>query len=61
MLMLCELLPPFLAAGQRHSLEKRRLVFLEIDMPLDAVEGLPEELFTEKRTESSQSDPFHSL
>ena len=38
-LVLCELLPPFLAAGQRHSLEKRSLASLEIDVPLDTLEG----------------------
>ena len=60
-LVLCELLPPFLAAWQRHSLEKCSLVFLEIDMSLNSMEGLSEELFTEKGAESSQSDPLHSL
>ena len=38
-LVLGELLPPFLAAGQRHSLEKRSLAPLEIDVPLDTLEG----------------------
>ena len=60
-LVLCELLPPFLAAGQRHSLEERGLALLEVDVALDPMEGLPEELFTEKGAESSQSDPFHLL
>ena len=60
-LVLCELLPPFLAAGQRHSLEKRSLAPLEVDVSLDTMEGLSEELFTEKGAESPQSDPFHSL
>ena len=60
-LVLCKLLPPFLAAGQRHSLEKRSLAPLEVDVPLDTMEGLSEELFAEKRAESPQSDSLHSL
>ena len=61
MLVLCELLPPFLAARQRHSLKKGSFAPLEIDVSLDSLESLSEELFTKKRAESPQSDPLHSL
>ena len=60
-LVLSELLPPFLAAGQRHFLQEHSLALLEIDVALDPMEGLSEELFAENRAESPQSDPFHSF